>query len=158
MGVFFIILFVVANELTYMVAAHQKLGLCKHISAGDLCWINRIMLIVPCIWYCGWIAGIILFLFSLFGLLHASIGWILSLPTAFVNSEETMFLIGEIECNLLIPINIICLIFTIISFFLSSFMCVFNMFNSLSSVIILFAVLIVGFFARVIVSHCITGE
>ncbi len=155
MGVAFIILYIISNELTYMVAVHQQLGLVRHISAGDLCWINRIVLIVPCIWYCGWIVGIVLFLFSLFGLLHATIGWILAIPSLFSKSVKTISSIVELECGLLIPVNIVCLVFTVLSFFLSKFKTVYYMFNSLQSIIIIVSILIVGLIIRIIVSRSI---
>ena len=158
MGIAFVVLFIISNELTYMVAVNQKMGLVRHISAGNLCWMNRIVLIVPAIWYCGWIVGIILFLFSLFGLLHATIGWILSIPSLFSKSEKTIYSIVELECGLLIPINVICLVFTVLSFFFAKYKDVYYLFNSLQSVCVLAAVLIVGLIARLIVSRSIKTE
>lgn len=148
--IFFIILYIIANELTYMVAIHQQMGLCRHISAGDLCWINRIIMAVLCIWYCGWIIGIALIAFSFFGILHATIGWILSIPTIFSQDENKLLQITEIEYRLLIPMNILCLAFTILSFFLSQFRSCLDLFGSSFRVIVISAILVVGFVARML--------
>ena len=149
--VLFLVLYVLANELTYMVAVHQQMGLCQHISAGDLCWINRVIMAVPCVWYCGWILGIVLIAFALFGLLHATIGWVLTIPTLSIDDEYKMIQHTDMECGLLIPTNIICVLFGILSFFLTTFKSAIQVLGSTSTIIVIGSVLVIGFIARGIV-------
>ena len=154
--VLFIILYVSANELTYMVAVHQQMGYCQHISAGDLCWTNRIIMAIPCVWYCGWLIGIASFAFSLFGLLHATIGWVLFIPTLNINDEYRIIRHTDMECGLLIPTNIICLVFSVLSFFFAPFRSAIHVLGSSNSIIAIVAVIVVGFVARVIVLNKIS--
>ena len=135
--VLFIILYVLANELTYMVAVHQQMGYCQHISAGDLCWTNRIIMAIPCVWYCGWLIGIALFAFSLFGLLHATIGWVLTIPTLNIDDEYRIIRHTDMECGLLIPTDIICLVFTLLSFFMAPFRSAIQVLGSTNMILVI---------------------
>lgn len=149
--VLFIILYVLANELTYMIAVHQQMGLCRHIWAGSACWINRILIAIPCVWYCGWVVGLVLIAFALFGLLHATIGWVLNIPTLKIDDENTIIKQTSLECAFLLPMNIICLAFSILSFFLVPFKTAIQVFGSTANIIITVAILVVGFLVRSIV-------
>ncbi|MBQ9662087.1 MAG: hypothetical protein IJV40_02905 [Oscillospiraceae bacterium] len=151
MQLLFIFLYVTANELTYMIALRQQMGLCRHISAGGLCWINRIIMAVPCVWYCGWIVGFVLIAFALFGLLHATVGWILTIPTLSIMDERKLFHITDVECGLLIPVNLICLAFTILSFFRATYKSALSLIAAPKQIVIIVAVLAIGFAIRAVV-------
>lgn len=154
--VLFIVLYVLANELTYMIAVHQQMGLCRHIWAGSFCWINRIFIAIPCVWYCGWIVGFVLIAFALFGLLHATIGWVLNIPTLNINDEATVIKQTNLECAFLLPMNILCLVFLVLSFFLVPFKSAIQVLGSTTNIIIIAAILVVGFLVRLIVLHKIS--
>lgn len=149
--VVFLILYVLANELTYMIAVHQQMGFCQHISAGGLCWTNRVIMAIPCVWYCGWILGIVLIAFALFGLLHATIGWVLIIPTLNIDDEYKIIRHTDMECGLLIPMNIICVVFAIASFFLAPFRSAIQVLGSTTTIIVVLSALAIGFVARGIV-------
>ena len=153
MQMLFIIFYVIANELTYIIALRQQMGLCRFISAGDLCWANRIILAVLCIWYCGWIVGIVLIVFSLFGLLHATIGWILTIPTLFTVDERKLRRVTDMECGLLIPLDILWLVFAVLSFFLTSYKSLLPFIGTSTAIIVIAAVLVIGFLIRAVISR-----
>lgn len=158
MEILFIIIYILFSEVTYNVALHQSMGLVKYSSIGGLCWIGRIILIIPCIYYCGWLFGILLFLFMLFGFLHMTIGWILSIPSMFVKNDNQIMKIVNLECSLVIPLDIGLLIFTIISFFTATYKSTFNLFTTYKSIVILIVVLIIGFIVRSIVYKLMPNE
>ena len=139
------------NGRVQEVAVHQQMGYCQHISAGDFCWLNRIIMAVPCVWYCGWVLGLVLVAFALFGLLHATIGWVFTIPTLSIDDEDRMIEHTDIECGLLLPMNLICVVFVILSFFFAPFRSVITVLGSASSIIVVLAVLAIGTIIRMIV-------
>ena len=147
----FIFLYITASQLTYIIALHQQMGFCTHPWATTFCLFNRVIIAVTCIWYCGWICGIVLVAFSLFGLVHATIGWILTLPSSLTYSERTLIKATDFECGLLIPYNIICLAFTVLSFFLSYYKSALALFPTINHLLIVVAILAAGFIIRIIV-------
>lgn len=153
MQILFIILYVTANELTYMIALRQQMGLCRHISAGGLCWINRIIMAVPCVWYCGWIVGLVLIAFALFGLLHATVGWILTIPTLSIMDERKLLRITDVECGLLIPVNILSLGIVILSFFKAPYRSILALISNSTNIVIIVVVLGLGFIVRSFISR-----
>lgn len=154
--IIFIVLYLLANELTYMIAVHQQMGLCRHVWAGGVCWINRIIMAIPCVWYCGWIVGLILIAFAIFGIHHMTVGWVLALPSLFVEDERTIITHTELECGLLLPLTLVCLIFVILSFIFTPFKSAIDILGSTTSLIVIIAILVVGFIVRGIVLRNIT--
>ena len=106
---------------------------------------------VPCVWYCGWIVGFVLIAFALFGLLHATVGWILTIPTLSIMDERKLFHITDVECGLLIPVNLICLAFTILSFFRATYKSALSLIAAPKQIVIIVAVLAIGFAIRAVV-------
>ena len=118
------IIFIVVSELLYMVASHQQLGLIPYpIGATIFCYLTHLILLVTCIWYCGWIAGIILFLCDFLGVVHATIGWIFMVPTLFYDEDAQFYKLGRREVALLTPALLVTVIFCITSFFVVDHSC-----------------------------------
>ncbi|MBO5213982.1 MAG: hypothetical protein J6B86_04365 [Clostridia bacterium] len=155
----FLIIFFVINELVISTATHQQLGFNPYpFGTTILCMIIHAIMLVVCIWYCGWIFGILLFLFHLFAFPHSTIGWILNSPSLFYSPEKMLGLCKR-EIALL-PVAIITLLaFTIISFFATPYKALYEFAKTTPLFLIIAgAVLVLGFIIRSIISYKISAD
>lgn len=130
MNILFLILFVCNSQLVHMVAVHQQLGISPYKFGGTkLCLVIHQLLLVTCIQYCGWLYGIILFLLHYFGLIHATIGWILDIRSLFFNDVDQIYKHTRFCVAMLTPAIIVEFIFCVLSFFLSQYKSLFYVFR-----------------------------
>ena len=157
----FLIFVLFVSELGYILASQQQIGIVPYpFGVTAFCMINHLTVLITGIWYLGWIAGIILLLLHVFGLIHACFGWILSvLSLPFMNSYERMDRIVRTEVATLSFITPAFAIFMIASFFVTDYKCVFNTFEfNYISWITIGVVFLIGNFLRMIVSKLIVNE
>ena len=128
------------HEITHAVSqANQEKPL---ISSFGLLMIrfNSIILAVPCVWYLGW-AGLMVALLGYFDFFHALIGWILLIPYLFLDARKQD--IFDYTCAaLLVPINIIAIIFSTVSFFVVDFKYLFEYITDSKRYIIILIILL----------------
>lgn len=88
----YLILYIIVNELIYSRYVFRDMGIEPFpYAASVFCTVSHLFVLVINIWYGGLILGIILFLFQMSGLLHATIGWILLMPIS-INSNSKLVL------------------------------------------------------------------
>lgn len=152
--VLFFILYFLFNEITYMIAVDQSIGINTHISSGSQCWINRFLFLFILIWYLGIIVGSIVFVLTILTFSHLTLGWIFNIPQLFISNESNIIFLSELRASAIIIINPITLVFVIISVLRVEY-CSFTdllVNNHIILCYIIFA-LIAGFILRIIISR-----
>lgn len=118
----FVIIFILSSHLIHTVAVNQRCGYNPYpFGITTICILHHPLLLIISIYYLGWICGIVLFLCHLFGLLHATISWVLNIPTLIIKNDNKYLQTMELNVALLTPSLIIVLIFTVVSFFVAEF-------------------------------------
>jgi hypothetical protein len=153
MIVAFVVLFLISSQLVHSVANDQQLGFKPYYFGVMLCSILlNIVLLVSCIWYFGFLFGILIFILHIFGIVHASVSWVLSIPFLFYRSLQ------KIERHMYrkvawYPFVLVSnLAFLIVSFFLTEFKSLHTLIYTNYYVTISFLIIpIVGFILRIIV-------
>ena len=119
----FLILFFVTNELVCVTSMYNRqMGINPWPFASSL---NRTVLYIIsaicCVWYLGWLWGTITFVAYLFAIPHFALGWVLSLPPAFIKDPQKQenYCVGII--SFLLPVSIGMIVFCIVSFFVVPF-------------------------------------
>ena len=160
MQIVFIILLISINELLYQVASNQRLGLNPYpLGSTIMCYITHFILLIMCIWYLGWLAGIIVFLLSFFSLLHSIFGWILVIPTLFYSTESQIYKSVYRQVSLLTPALLSSLIFCILSFIFTEYMSLTIFFKDNSNIILVLGIIsIILFIIRIIVVKRLTKD
>jgi len=126
MNIIFIILLISFNELLYQLASHmadfemQFLPSRNRLKLIMLC--SHLSLLILCIWYLGWVYGIVVFLASFFSLLHSLFGWILNIPSLFYKSEKQITNTLQYQIWAIYPVFLLSVVFCIVSFFTTEFM------------------------------------
>ena len=155
MPLIFFFLFYLLSELTYQVAIYQSQGLVRHISAADLCWLNRLILVIPTTRLLGVGIGIVFTLATLFTFTHITLGWIFTLPSLFTKDPDKVLNHIEFDCAMLPFANIAAIILSIISFFVPYK----SVANSLSPYWLHFAgISVLGFFVRMTVAYVLQNK
>lgn len=155
MKVLFVILFLVSTELIQSVAVHQKEYNPYPFGTTIFCIIQHPLLLISCIYYLGWLWGILLFLAHLFNIVHATVSWILGMPFVFIKSENTLSLL-RLEISMLCPLFLANLVFTIVSFFVADFKSLYYYLDSNTvAVCVIVVVAIVLGILRAIINHFI---
>ena len=122
MSVAFIILFCIASQLIHSIASDQQNGYNPYpFGSTFFCLITHPILLVSCVWYLGWIVGIIAFLCHFFGILHMAFSWILDFPIFFMNKPSQIVQYMRLKIGLLPIVSFALLVFTIASFFTTTF-------------------------------------
>lgn len=160
MEIAFVIIFILASHLIYSVASDQRTGFNPYpFGTTILCLLLHPLLLTLSIWYLGWIWGIVIFLCHLFGLIHATVSWILELPTLLAKTERQVFGFMKLKIGLLTPMLIVTLVFTILSFFMSHFKSLFYLLGENIAYIITIAVVaVVGGIVRAFVSKSFSNK
>ena len=155
MKVLFVILFLVSTELLQTVAVHQQEYNPYPFGTTIFCIIQHPLLLISCIYYLGWLWGILLFLAHLFNIVHATVSWVLGIPFIFVKSDNIL-LLYRTEINMLFPLLLANLAFTIISFFVADFKSLYYYLESNTVAICVISVIaIVLGILRAIIDHFI---
>lgn len=146
MSIAFVVIFLVADWLIHISAANYESGMIDYRVTTYICLLTQLLLIVPIIWYLGWIAGILFAAFSFFQGMYITIGWAFSLPSFFLGSPYRW---AYYELVALIPAQIIIVVFTIVSFFVTKFGCLYT-FISKNTIVLLpvLAAMAIGFAVR----------
>ncbi len=122
MSIIFIVILILSSHLIHMVTVDQSNGYNPYpFGTTFFCIIQHPLLLTMSIYYLGWIWGIILFLCHLFGIIHMTISWILGLERIFSDDYDKHLRIMKRNIALLMPMFIIVLIFTIVSFFTAEY-------------------------------------
>lgn len=122
MVVAFLIIFLYASSLLYSIALNQQIGYNPYpFGTAIFSIIFQGLLIVLSIWYCGWLFGILVFLFHLLGLFRLTITWVFDIPNVLAKTDAQLLKSMKLQFALLTPMLLITAIFTIMSFFLSEF-------------------------------------
>lgn len=142
MTMLFVILFLLSSQLIHSVAIDQQQGINPYpFGTWIFCSLLHVLLLVSAIFYLGWLWGIILFLVHLFGVLDLTIMWILNIPVFFIKEDRQIFTLATVRRNLLFPLLLANLIFTIVSFFIADYQALFHFLNDIPySLVIILAV------------------
>lgn len=156
----FVIIFILASHLIHTVAVDQRIGYNPYpFGTTILCVLQHPLLLTMSILYLGWIWGIILFLCHLFGIIHATISWIFSIPRLVTNDENRILQIMKRNISLLTPMLIIVLIFTIVSFFTAEFRCLLiYLQNHTTTLVCAIIVIVVLSIARIVVAKKVSDD
>jgi hypothetical protein len=118
----FVLIFLLSSFWIKAIAVDQQMGYNPFLFGTDLlCIVTRLILLVMSIWYLGWIAGIIISVLDFFGIISACFTWFLNLPFLTYKSVEEMHKKMKFKLSMLPIILIVCLAFTIVSFFTTRF-------------------------------------
>lgn len=143
MEIVFLILYIISSSLVYTVASDQQIGFNPYpFGTSILCMLLHIPIFVSSIYYLGWIWGIICFLLHLFGLTHATVGWMFNIPVLVASNYDQLLRLLRFNISLLAPVLIIDTIFTIASFFVADFKALLNLFNGNSTFAVIFVVIV----------------
>ena len=149
----FIALFLLSSQLVHSVSADQRLGFKPFYFGVMLCSVLlNIVLLVSCIWYFGFLFGILIFILHIFGIVHATISWIFSIPfllfPSLISIERHIYR-KVIWYPYILTAN---LAFMIASFFLVEFKSLHRLIYSNPRVALAFLIVpIAGFILRTIV-------
>ena len=125
----FVVIFLLSSFWIKAIAVDQQMGYNPFLFGTDLfCIITRLILLVMCIWYLGWIAGIIVSVLDFFGIISACFSWFLNLPFLAYKNIEEMHKKMRFKLSMLPVVLIVCLVFTIVSFFTTRFASLFDFF------------------------------
>lgn len=156
MKVLFITIFIFASQLIRSVALDQQNGFNPYpFGTTIFCLAFHPLLLTSCIWYLGWIWGILIFICHLFGILHMTFTWLLELPIILtVKTDRQLLKVMKLKIGLLWPTLIITLVFMIFSFFLSEFKSLLYLFtNRPIFLIISVAIILISSIVRIIVAQ-----
>ena len=149
----FIIIYFLFNEITYMVAVDQSIGINRHASSGWLSWLNRLIMFFTIMWYMGLIAGIIIFFLTLFTFNHLTLGWIFNIPQLLVKSDTDVIMLMNLKAGLLVIISPILLVFTIASVtYVEYSSLLYLLTSSTSTLLTTIGILVIGFLVREFIS------
>lgn len=122
MEIAFLIILVLVSQLLHMLAVHQSMGVLPHpMGVSLLSLISQAVLLVMCIWYLGWLWGILIFVGQIFSLIHSTVGWVLTIQSLYYQRPEQFYNLVKWEENLMTPALILPLIFCVISFWVTEF-------------------------------------
>lgn len=160
MQIAFIILFICVNELLYQVASNQRLGLNPYpMGSTIMCYITHFILLITCIWYWGWLVGIIIFLLSFFSVIHGAFGWLLSIPALFYTNESQMYKSAHRQISWLTPALLLSLVFCVLSFIYTEYMSLTEILKENSTlIIILIVIAVVLYLIRLLVVSKLTKD
>lgn len=140
----YIIIFILSSHLIHMVAVDQQSVYNPYpFGTTFFCIIQHPLLLIMSIYYLGWLWGIVLFLCHIFGIIHATVSWVLSIPRLITNDHNKLLRIMKRNIAMLIPMFIIVLVFTIVSFFVADYECLLTYLYNHTSVLICTIVIIV---------------
>lgn len=143
MEIIFIVLFVVSSHLIHSIAVDQQQGFNPYqFGVTVFCILLHPLLLISSIFYLGWVWGIVLFLCHFFGILHGTVSWVLDIPVLLTTSYQQIDTLVKLKINLLIPVILANLIFTITSFFVSDFKSFITFLNGNTSAIIVSVIIV----------------
>jgi hypothetical protein len=142
----YLVILIIGSELQYSISVLSSMKLMPYqFGINFFSIVFYIFALASSIWYCGWIVGIIIFLLCLFGIIHGTLSWILSVPFLNVNVQKEATFLARIWG----AFPIAAIIFQIVSFFITSFQSITSTsFWSFQSLIIVLIIMIVGFVIR----------
>lgn len=122
MEILFIVVFILSSQLIHSVAVDQENGYNPYkFGATTFCILQHPLLLITSIFYLGWLWGIAIFLCHLFGIINLTVSWVLDIPLLLLKNSDKFENFLKLKVTLLPYMFIILLVFTIASFFLSSF-------------------------------------
>ena len=153
MEILFVILFLLISHLIRSIAIDQQQGFNPYpFGTWIFSVLHHILLFVSAVFYLGWLWGIVLFLAHLFGIVDFTFTWILNLPILFIKEDKKIISIARLKQNLLFPLLIVNLIFSILSFFVSNFKALFYSLTSIPySLAIILLVAVIFSIPRIII-------
>lgn len=154
MIILFVILFLISSELIQSTAVARQEGFNPYPFATPiLCILIHLLLLISCIFYLGWLFGILLFLAHFFNIVHATVSWIFGIPALFIRGSQLLRYI-LFQHSMLFNLAILNFAFTIASFFVSDFKSFLNYFKCSSGLAIpLVAAILVLSISRLFVAH-----
>ena len=157
MEIVFVILFILSSQLVHSVAVDQQTGFNPYPFGTTLsCMAYHPLLLISAIFYLGWIWGIVLFLAHFFGIIHATISWVLDIPELLINNEKRFLGFLRLKLCLLGPVLLANLIFTVSSFFIVDFESLLSLFQGNPGSLIVIAIVVsILSAARVVVTKWI---
>lgn len=169
MVVVFIILLLFTTELVYQIATDYSQGFNPYpFGTPIFLGFNHFVLLVMCIYYCGWLCGIALFALHLFAFLHGTFAWVFSIPGILYLTSGILYefqkavrieRLSILKIKLLTPTLIINLIFTVLSIFIVPFKSAYMFFASREiSWIILAVAALICFILRPIVGYVFSSK
>lgn len=160
MEIVFLILYIVSSSMVYSIASDQQLGFNPYpFGTTIFCMLLHIPILVSSIFYLGWIWGIICFLVHIFGLVHATVGWLFNIPVLVASDDDQLLRFLKLKLNLLAPTLLINIIFAVISFFVADFQDLLNLFNSNSTFVIMFVIIIAVLSAlRIVITKLVSND
>lgn len=118
MDILFVIVLVYASHLVRAVAVDQQTGYNPNpFGTTIFCLFLHLLLLTLCIWYLGWIWGILIFMCHLFGIIHMTISWIFDVPGLLAKNTKQLIGFMKLKVAILTPMVIVTLFFAILSFF-----------------------------------------
>lgn len=160
MEIIFLILYIVSSSMVYSIASDQRLGFNPYpFGTTILCMLLHIPILVSSIFYLGWIWGIAFFLLHLFGLEHATVGWLFSIPALVASNEEQLLRFLNLKLKLLCPTLFVNVLFTVASFFVVDFQALLNIFDNNSTfTVMLIVIVIILSVLRIVITKLVSKE
>jgi hypothetical protein len=156
MTITFIILMFIFWALNYQSAAAGARGMNPFKLGASLCSILGIIFtLAGCIWYLGFIWGLIAAAFFILGGAHQTLGWLITIPVLVTNNLSTIMLITRWYIYMFGSFTLICLVFIIISFFITPFQGLKVEILDLDNYWIYLAVLFIGLIISLIVAKAV---
>ncbi len=169
MSIAFIILLLFTAELTFQCGSFIQQGFSPYpFGAPLVLTLTHGVLLTLCIYYFGWLFGIIAFLLHMFSLLHFCFTWVFSIPSILYLSHENPHSsfrvfkpqkLSVIYHILLSWVLVADILFMIISFFTVPFMTAKTyFFSDTKTWVILIVSALIGFILRTIVSKAVAFQ
>ena len=153
MAIAFLVLYILSSHLVHAVAVDQQNGFNPYpFGTTIFCMLYHPLLLVSGIYYLGWLFGILLFLAHLFGIIHATVSWIFDIPSLyFINDKDRLLKYQKAKINLLFPLIVVNLVFTVVSFFVADFKSLFYFLND--NTCYLYAIIIITIVLSIFLSY-----
>lgn len=160
MEIVFLILYIISSSMVYSIASDQQMGFNPYpFGTTILCMLLHIPILVSSIFYLGWIWGIICFLLHIFGLVHATVGWLFNIPVLVASKDDQLLRFLKFKLNILAPLLLINAIFTVISFFVADFESLLKLFNSNSTFVVMFVIIVaVSSVLRIVFTKLVSND
>lgn len=158
--VIFLFIFILSSHLIHVVAVDQRSGYNPYpFGTTFFCIIQHPLLLIMSIYYLGWVWGIVLFLCHLFGIIHMTVSWILSIPRLITNDYIKHLQIMKRNVALLTPMFVVVLIFAIVSFFVAEYKCLLTYLQNHTTILVYaIVVILVLSIARVVVAKKVSDD
>jgi len=146
MDILFIIVFVLASQLVHSVAVDQQTGYNPYpFGTTIFCLFLHPLLLTLCVWYLGWLWGILIFLCHLFGIIHMTVSWIFDIPTLLAKNTKQLINFMKLKIAILTPMVVVTLFFTILSFLVTDYKSLFYLLSQNISYIVIAGIVVTVF-------------